>query len=966
MRMISHSSADDATLVAAARRGDRAALEQLVRRCLPVVYSVLRQRFDAADADDVVQETFIRVVRHLDTLRDATRFRSWALSIAMQEARRHGRARQTMFDRASDGKIETMADRGDVEQQTIARLGLSQQRQEIAQATGWLDAEDRELLALWWLEISGELSRADLARTLDLTPEYAAVRVQRLRGRLDTARLIVRAVATLPTPYGCAGLRATLTTWDGARTPVWRKRLARHLADCDACSGARSGLVSADRLLATVPLLVASVGLLDQVMAGAGATAAAAHTGWFAKLAHAGKLAVTQPVAAVTSAAVVVAAGGAVAYAVQRPESRPAASVASPVAVAAAPVTTAPARAAAPPAPEPSAKPAATARPATAGAKLVPGPIALPRDLVPSIKKYGAKGDGRTDDTAAIQRALDDGRRGPDGASVHGADENYGGRPKALYFPAGTYRISRTLDWVGCCVTLMGAGSRATVFRLDDGAAGFGDPGRPAAVIRTPSGNQEFRHYLRDFRIDLGRGNPGAVGLDVIASNTGSVRNVDIAARDGRCVSGVDMLRDWPGPMMLADVRVTGCDHGIRAATGEYGVTLERITLEGQRKAGLRNANNTLSVRSLRSVNTVPAVVNAANDGGQTGDGIGSVALVDSSLVTPRGPVRGPAVQNGANLHVRNLRTQGYAAAIRSKGRTVTGPVVDEFLSADPQRLFDGKARSLRLPVKETPTFTSTPQRSAVFRMKEYGANPGLQQALNSGEPTVYVAWDIYFQWDELVVTVPAHVRRIVGFGAHVNMGEGRDGGGIRFVVEENGRHPLIVENVQHGITVDHRSKRAVALVDGGFRYTSRPGAGELFIEDMVLGPLTVQPGQKVWARQFNNEADPGAPKIVNRGTLWILGMKNEQYGTVLAGEPGSRAEILGNQVYPARGVPAGMADTPAYRLTDAALSVSGASFIGFGGQYRYLVEETRKGQTRRLELGRIDRYWRMPMFTTG
>ena len=54
---------------------------------------------------------------------------------------------------------------------------------------------------------------------------------------------------------------------------------------------------------------------------------------------------------------------------------------------------------------------------------------------------YGAKGDGVTDDTAAIQNALDDGRS---------IGQDYYGRPKAIYFPAGTYLVNDTLDWIGC------------------------------------------------------------------------------------------------------------------------------------------------------------------------------------------------------------------------------------------------------------------------------------------------------------------------------------------------------------------------------------------------------------------------------------------------------------------------------------------------------------------------------------
>ncbi|CAM5456233.1 hypothetical protein [Streptomyces narbonensis] len=61
------------------------------------------------------------------------------------------------LDRAAD-----LADpAGDFTELTILRLRLSGERRDVARATRWLDDEDGELLALWWLEAAGELTRAD-------------------------------------------------------------------------------------------------------------------------------------------------------------------------------------------------------------------------------------------------------------------------------------------------------------------------------------------------------------------------------------------------------------------------------------------------------------------------------------------------------------------------------------------------------------------------------------------------------------------------------------------------------------------------------------------------------------------------------------------------------------------------------------------------------------------------------------
>ena len=56
-----------------------------------------------------------------------------------------------------------------------------------------------------------------------------------------------------------------------------------------------------------------------------------------------------------------------------------------------------------------------------------------------NVKDYGAKGDGVTDDTAAIQKAMTDGGRC--GANC-GASTIH---PATLYFPSGSYLISSSI-----------------------------------------------------------------------------------------------------------------------------------------------------------------------------------------------------------------------------------------------------------------------------------------------------------------------------------------------------------------------------------------------------------------------------------------------------------------------------------------------------------------------------------------
>lgn len=250
----------DPALVAAARAGDQRALDQLVAQCLPLVYNIVGRALDGHDdVDDVVQETLLRVVRGLADLRDPAAFRSWLVAIAVRQVRDREQARkaswhlQTALDAA-----ELIPDpASDFAAVTILRLGLTDQRRDIAEATRWLDGDDRTLLALWWLEETGDLGRSELAEALGLTRQHAAVKVQRMKEQLETSRAVVRALGG---GAECDGLRHLTSGWDGVPSPLWRKRFARHIRNCADCTRRGSALLPMDRLLSGLPLLPVPVG----------------------------------------------------------------------------------------------------------------------------------------------------------------------------------------------------------------------------------------------------------------------------------------------------------------------------------------------------------------------------------------------------------------------------------------------------------------------------------------------------------------------------------------------------------------------------------------------------------------------------------------------------------------------------------------------------------------------------------
>ncbi|MEU5090664.1 sigma-70 family RNA polymerase sigma factor [Streptomyces sp. NPDC021356] len=264
--MSTQHTVDPAALVAlvtAAREGDPAAQDALVGAYLPLVYNIVGRALNGSvDVDDVVQDTMLRALDGLDGLRDPASFRSWLVAIAMNRVRAHWQDRQAAPHSVEDAG-EVADPGGDFVDLTMVRLQLSGQRQETARATRWLEPDDRALLSLWWLECAGELTRAEVAEALRLSPQHTAVRVQRMKAQLEAARVVVRALDSRPR---CAELNGVLAAgWDGHPSALWRKRIARHARACVHCAGLWSGLMPAEGLLAGLALVPVPVALLSRI-----------------------------------------------------------------------------------------------------------------------------------------------------------------------------------------------------------------------------------------------------------------------------------------------------------------------------------------------------------------------------------------------------------------------------------------------------------------------------------------------------------------------------------------------------------------------------------------------------------------------------------------------------------------------------------------------------------------------------
>jgi RNA polymerase sigma-70 factor (ECF subfamily) len=86
---------NDAALIAAWQAGDEQAAAELVRRhTRPLARFLAGAGAPDADLDDLVQETFIRAFRRVDTFRGQCQFRTWLLTIGGNVLKDAGRRAQ--------------------------------------------------------------------------------------------------------------------------------------------------------------------------------------------------------------------------------------------------------------------------------------------------------------------------------------------------------------------------------------------------------------------------------------------------------------------------------------------------------------------------------------------------------------------------------------------------------------------------------------------------------------------------------------------------------------------------------------------------------------------------------------------------------------------------------------------------------------------------------------------------------
>ena len=135
---------DENTLVARAKRGDMTAYEELVRMHQGIAFRVaLVAAGDRGDAEEAVQDGFVKAHRALRRFRDGAPFRPWLLRIVANEARNRRRAAGR---RAGLALRAATAASGDAAPSPEAAVLAHERRAELLDGLARLEERDREVL----------------------------------------------------------------------------------------------------------------------------------------------------------------------------------------------------------------------------------------------------------------------------------------------------------------------------------------------------------------------------------------------------------------------------------------------------------------------------------------------------------------------------------------------------------------------------------------------------------------------------------------------------------------------------------------------------------------------------------------------------------------------------------------------------------------------------------------------------
>ncbi|KAI0441992.1 pectate lyase superfamily protein-domain-containing protein [Xylaria telfairii] len=289
------------------------------------------------------------------------------------------------------------------------------------------------------------------------------------------------------------------------------------------------------------------------------------------------------------------------------------------------------------------------------------------------VNDYGADPTGARDSTAAIQRAIDDGKRC--GANCNGSTT----KNAIVYFPPGRYLVSSSISvYFGTQIigdannwpTIVGAGSFVGLGVLStDVYVDGGGNGPDGNALEWYINTARFYSQIRNIKIDITATNGGAfiAALHYQVAQATTLENVELIANSATNQQGIYAENGSGG--VMSDITFTGGNFGIYGGSQQFSAA--RMTFNGCNTAVQLIWDWGWVWKSIK-VNGAQVGFRLYNDGDKTS--FGSVTIVDSTFTN----IRDSAIEMAQPVDQRNVGFTGLVLDNVNLG----GKVQDHWSSA--------------------------------------------------------------------------------------------------------------------------------------------------------------------------------------------------------------------------------------------------------------------------------------------
>ncbi len=486
---------------------------------------------------------------------------------------------------------------------------------------------------------------------------------------------------------------------------------------------------------------------------------------------------------------------------------------------------------------------------------------------------------------------------------------------RIIYFPAGTYLVSDTVCYTSDSIHnlyhakpfyqivrgihFLGESREKVTIRLADNSRGFGKDAWKPVVSYIRMKREDWRREITNvaqlntfsgITVDCGKGNPGAVGLLFVSSNSGRIENSTFLSSGSACA-----VQTAVGSEGVAnDLKIRGFDYGVRS-TDSAPLIWESVSMTDIRKAGMLVGGRTI----LQHVRC------------------------EGAPLLEFAPGYGVCFADDANVN-RDVETDRNTLIVRDEtgvsicGRTTKIPFGDRIWN----------------PTQKMPRFPELPDLSDEewASVDDFGAigdgknecSSAIQKALDSGKPGIRFGEGHYLL--DRPVTIPASVRVIDFCFCDLFAGENlkqAKGQGV-FMICENADDLLTFCNLYtfeqfYGYfrLIGHGAKRPLHCKDlhtqtAAMYFNTVEGSTVWFdncacttgtySQDAILRRIGMEPefcgvipfefhGQTVYARNLNPErAD--VEVLNDHSKLFVYGLKTEGPGTMLKTVNGGVSEV--------------------------------------------------------------------------